>query len=125
MPGPSPFANDWRDCLRAHYQHVLRNQDGVTERTLTGVLQSIGFNDGELAGLKVLATLRTDDLPPDFVPDLDLLKAEAIAQLQQAAAPPAPEPEPAVFAPAFPGAGPEPEEPAPEAAPEEEEEPPD
>lgn len=76
MPGPSPFATEWRDCLLAHYQNVLRNQDTLTESTLLGVLQEAGFSDEELAHFKVLATMRADDVGPDFVPDLDALQAE-------------------------------------------------
>jgi hypothetical protein len=83
MPGPSPFTDDWRDCLRAHYQEVVRNQDHVTERTLVGVLHEVGFSESEMAELKVLATLRVEDVPPDFVPDLDVLQAQALEEIQQ------------------------------------------
>jgi hypothetical protein len=124
MPGPSPFADDWRDCLRAHYQYVLRSSDTTTERTLVGVLQEVGFSDRELAELKVLATLRSDELPPDFVPDLDALTDAAVQQLQ---APAAPSPEPAIFAAAFPNPAPDSEAdaPGPDAPPTDDEEPPD
>ena len=88
MSGPSPFAQDWRDCLRAHYQQVVRNEDHATERTLVGVLQKLGFEDTELGELKVLATLRADAMSPDFVPDLEVLTAEAVADIQQQAAAP-------------------------------------
>ena len=128
MPGSSPFADDWRDCLRAHYQYVTHNQDTVTERTLVGVLQEVGFSDSELAELKVLSTLRADELPPDFTPDLDALKAQAVEQMQQESAAPAPaEPEAAIFAAAMPDAVPEQEDSAPEAVADDanEEEPPD
>jgi hypothetical protein len=86
MSGPSPFAEDWRDCLRAHYQQVVRHQDHTTERTLVGVLQRLGFSDAELGELKVLATLRAEDMDPDFVPDLDILTAEAVEAIQQQSA---------------------------------------
>ncbi len=78
MPGPSPFAEDWRDCLRVHFQHVVRNKDHTTEQTLVGVLQDIGFTEPQLAELKVLATMRADEVGPDFVPDLDALQARAV-----------------------------------------------
>lgn len=78
MPGPSPFAEDWRDCLRVHYQHVIRNQDHTTEGSLTYVLHDIGFSDAQLAELKVRATMRADDMDPDFVPDFDVLQMRAI-----------------------------------------------
>ncbi|MFN8377729.1 MAG: hypothetical protein U0452_03580 [Anaerolineae bacterium] len=96
MPSPSPFASDWRDCLVAHYQNVLRNQDQLTESTLVGVLQEVGFSAQDLAEIKVRATMRAEDMGPDFVPDLDVLTDEAIEAIQsQQAEPP---PEPAVFA---------------------------
>jgi hypothetical protein len=126
MPGPSPFAGDWRDCLRAHYQYVLRSGDTTTERTLVGVLHEVGFSDHDLAELKVLATLRADELPPGFVPDLDALTDAAVQQLQAPAAAPA-QPEPAIFAAAFPDPAPdsEPGVPAPDAPSPDDEEPPD
>jgi hypothetical protein len=86
MPGPSPFTDDWRDCLRVHYQQVVRNQDHVTERTLVGVLHEVGFGDSEMAELKVLATVRADEMPADFVPDFEILQAQALEEIQQQAA---------------------------------------
>ncbi|MBL8147438.1 MAG: hypothetical protein JNL34_13720 [Anaerolineae bacterium] len=98
MPSPtSPFADDWRDCLIAHYQNVLRNQDHLTEGTLLGVLQEAGFSDQELAEFKVRVTMRAEDMGPDFMPDLDALKAEAVEAIQQQTAAVPNEPEPAIF----------------------------
>lgn len=77
MPSPSPFAEDWRECLRVHYQQVLHNQDHRTESTLIGVLHEVGFSDQELAEFTVRATLRAEDVGPDFVPDLNILQPEA------------------------------------------------
>jgi hypothetical protein len=70
MPGPSPFADDWRDCLRAHYMHVIKTGDAAAARTLPDVLRSIGFTQAELHELAVRATLRTDEMPADYVPDV-------------------------------------------------------
>ena len=100
MPGPSPFASEWRDCLMAHYQNVLRNQDTLTEGTLLGVLQEVGFSEQELVHFKVQATMRADDMGPDFVPDMDALQAVASVAVEQPAAslPEEPGPEPPVFA---------------------------
>ena len=99
MPGPSPFASEWRDCLMAHYQNVLHNQDTLTEGTLLGVLQEVGFSEQELAQFKVLATMRADDMGPDFVPDMDALQAEAeeANQWPVANSPEEPQPEASVF----------------------------
>lgn len=63
------FADDWRDCLREQYKYVIRQQDERTERTLTQVLHEVGFSDDEMAGLRLEATMRAEDMPDDYVPD--------------------------------------------------------
>lgn len=75
MPNDSIFADDWRDCLKSHYQTVIREQDGRTERTLRGVMFNVGFDEDELNELRVLATMRADDVGEDFVPDLQIFEA--------------------------------------------------
>jgi hypothetical protein len=76
MP-PSIFADEWRECLRAHYTYVIRNQDRITERTLRGVMiHEAGFTDAELKELAVRATMRVEDAP-DLVPDLNLLQEDS------------------------------------------------
>jgi hypothetical protein len=51
----SPFADEWRDCLREHYKHVIREKDTSTEETLRPILEQVGFREDELSELKVLA----------------------------------------------------------------------
>lgn len=87
MAGKSPFADDWRDCLSAHFTHVVRTNDVRTEPTLTGVLLNAGFTEAELRELKLRATMHVDDVGTDYVPDLEILQPE-----------PLPAPEPPVFA---------------------------
>ena len=41
----NPFMEDWRDCLRAHYIHVVKEQDTVNEGSLITVLRDTGFED--------------------------------------------------------------------------------
>lgn len=77
MPGKSPFSEDWRDCLKAHYTHVIRTNDVRTEKTLRTVLHECGYNDAQINEWYVLATMHVDDVDPDFVPDLELVQAEA------------------------------------------------
>jgi hypothetical protein len=81
------FADEWRACLRAHYKHVIRTGDHVTEPSLRVVMHQAGFDDSELAELRVLATMHIDDSGADFVPDMDVLEP-----------PPAPTAEARVFA---------------------------
>ncbi len=76
MPGKSPFSEDWRDCLKAHYTHVIRTNDVRTEKTLRTVLHECGYNDARINEWYVLATMHVDDVEPDFVPDLELVQAE-------------------------------------------------
>jgi len=64
----SIFADDWRACLREHYMHVVRTGDRATLPSLTLVMHEIGFTDDDLAELRVLATMRADDMPADYVP---------------------------------------------------------
>ncbi len=77
MPGKSPFSEDWRDCLKAHYTYVIRTDDVRTEKTLRTVLHECGYNDAQINEWYVLATMHVDDVDPDFVPDLELVQAEA------------------------------------------------
>ncbi len=67
------FADEWMECLEAHYTHVIRTQDRVTEPSLTIVMHSAGFSDKQLAELRVRATMHVDDVGADFVPDLSVL----------------------------------------------------
>lgn len=70
----SPFADDWRASLREHYMDVVRRNDLVTLRTLVGVMFETGFTEAELTELRVRATLRADEMPDDFVPDMKVLE---------------------------------------------------
>ncbi len=52
MASYNPFFNEWQECLRAHYQHVIRENDLVTEPTLHGVLLRTGFNEEQINRLR-------------------------------------------------------------------------
>lgn len=69
------FADDWVECLEAHYMHVIRTNDKVTEPSLSIVMHSAGFSDEQLAELRVRATMHVDDVGKGFVPDLEVLDA--------------------------------------------------
>lgn len=51
----SPFADEWRDCLREHYKHVIKSDDTSTEETLAPILHQIGFREAELHELRIHA----------------------------------------------------------------------
>ncbi len=76
MPNQSVFGEEWRDCLRAHYTQVVRNQDTGTERSLHGVMLEAGFREDEIAQLSLRATMHVDNVGADFVPDMDILEAK-------------------------------------------------
>lgn len=78
----SIFAEEWRACLREQYKHVIRTNDPITRASLITVLHEVGFGDDELRQLEVEATIRADDMPDDFTPDLNIL-----SQPRESAAP--------------------------------------
>ncbi len=88
MKRESPFADEWRRCLREHYQYIIREQDRVTERSLLTVLHEVGFADSELAELRVLATMRAEDMPDDYLPPE--VTAETLFQIGGVAVPGSP-----------------------------------
>jgi hypothetical protein len=78
----SIFSDDWRDCLREQYKSVLRHGDGKTEASLAAVLHELGFTEEDFARLRVEATMRAEDMPADFVPDLEMFQPVADNQPQ-------------------------------------------
>ncbi len=74
------FADEWRDCLRFHYIYVLRSNDKRTLASLMTVMNEAGFREDELRELAVRATAHVDDVPADFVPDLNILQPEAAVE---------------------------------------------
>lgn len=71
------FRDEWLECLRAHYMHVIRTNDRVTLPSLTVVMGQAGFNDSELAELRVRATMHVDQVGADFVPDMNVLESSS------------------------------------------------
>jgi hypothetical protein len=69
------FADEWHECLQAHYMHVVRTNDRVTLPSLTVVMHQAGFSESELAELRVRATMHVDKVDANFVPDLDILES--------------------------------------------------
>ena len=51
MSAKDLFFEEWRACLRAHYQYVVRTEDHVTEPTLRDVLQLTGIPAEEIEAL--------------------------------------------------------------------------
>jgi hypothetical protein len=73
----SIFSEDWRNCLSEQYRSVIRQGDGKTQISLANVLHELGFTEDDLARLRVEATMRAEDMPADFVPDLEILQQPA------------------------------------------------
>lgn len=81
----SVFADEWRQCLEEHYKYVVKNNDKATEETLVPYLHRIGFTEDELRQLYVQSTMRADEMPDDFVPDIARATGEEV-EIQEPAA---------------------------------------
>lgn len=46
------FEDEWRACLRAHFFHVIKEQDSGNERSLITVLLQTGFSEDEIAAMR-------------------------------------------------------------------------
>ena len=73
----SVFTKEWRACMREQYKHVIRTDDQKTLVSLTKVMHRVGFGEDELAQLRIEATMHVDDMPDDFVPDMEVLQPVA------------------------------------------------
>jgi hypothetical protein len=82
MPQENVFREQWRECLREHYKHVVKNDPNP--RNLVSVKKAFLqpnreqppiFTEDELHQLYIEATMRADEMPDDFVPEL-LFQAE-------------------------------------------------
>jgi hypothetical protein len=59
----SIFHDEWRACLHAHYLHVIRTGDSVTEPTLRHVLLQAGLSPEEVSTMQTDARTDTDVEP--------------------------------------------------------------
>jgi len=92
MSRDNVFREEWLRSLRAQYQHVLQRGDRVALPSLTAVLQDIGFGEDELRQLRLEATLRSEDVAEDFVPDLQILEPRTASVAGAGAATESPSP---------------------------------
>lgn len=74
MPDASPFADDWRDSLEAHFKTVSRLGDSTQRADARAALQQAGYSREQIALLYVEATMDPDALPDDFSPDLAMIE---------------------------------------------------
>ena len=77
MPKESIFTDEWRECLRAHYMDVIRRNDQITLKSLVRVMHDTGFSDDDMAELRVRATMRAEDMPDNYVPDMHIFQVNA------------------------------------------------
>ena len=66
MGSQSPFRDDWRECLVAQYNQVVKNADYATERTLRMVMLQAGFSEDEIKKLYIIASAHDEN------PDMDI-----------------------------------------------------
>lgn len=86
----SVFSDEWRRCLEEHYKYVVKNQDKNTEETLTPILERFGFREDDLRKLTVEATMRADDMPDDFVPEMELSEPAPVEEVEDVSDTPEP-----------------------------------
>jgi hypothetical protein len=73
-PARSLFFDDWQACLRAHYMHVIRSNDAVTEPTLRQVLLHTGLSENDLEALRQQA-YALDPSAPELPPEPEEVQA--------------------------------------------------
>jgi hypothetical protein len=87
MSKRSIFFDAWQACLRAHYVHVIRTNDAVTEPTLRAVLLQSGLSEDDLHDLyREALALGPLDADAAILPEPDAPPLPDV--------PPEPEPEP-------------------------------
>ena len=84
MDPQSVFHEEWLRSLREQYKHVARNDDRVTLKSLSEVMNKVGFRESELAQLRIEATMHVDEVGKDFNPDLQILSEHKAAQAHPA-----------------------------------------
>ncbi|MCU0498286.1 MAG: hypothetical protein MUF87_13115 [Anaerolineae bacterium] len=77
------FADEWRICLEEHYKHVVQHDPNPNNllSLKKALLQPNGerppiFTESELADLHLRVTLRADQMPDDYVPEVLLAAPE-------------------------------------------------
>jgi len=86
----NPFADEWRECLLAHYRYILQRQEHKVEVTLRQLLTSVGVPDERLIALGAPV--------PEQAPE-EPAQAAAPEQVLESEQPPEPTAEPTVQAP--------------------------
>jgi hypothetical protein len=80
MSAPNIFEEDWRDCLRAHLFHVLRERDTRNEHSLISVLLQTGFTEDEISALRTQALMALGLYPQEGEEVLTEVLAESAAE---------------------------------------------
>jgi hypothetical protein len=77
MAQRSIFFDEWRNCLKAHYSTFVQQEylpqperKAHAKDALEGVLHRMGFSEDDLHDLYVRATMRVEDVPENFVPEM-------------------------------------------------------
>ncbi len=101
MSAPNIFEEDWRNCLRAHLFHVLRERDSRNEHSLISVLLQTGFGEDEITALRTQTLMALGLNPEEQQEGVAEVIEERVAelpteQIPKPSAERAPEPEPDV-----------------------------
>jgi hypothetical protein len=71
----SPFTDDWHDLQTAQFAHTMRTGNATQRAAAVAVMREAGYSDDQIRGLYINATMHSDDVPPDFEPDMDIIEA--------------------------------------------------
>lgn len=60
---PSPFADDWRNCLEAHFLDRVAHGDKVALDTVTRLYAKLGYSSNEINRMIVAGALQYGNIP--------------------------------------------------------------
>lgn len=80
MAAPNIFEDDWRDCLRAHLIHVLRECDTRNEYSLISVLVQTGFTEDEITALRTQTLIALGLYPEEMEEEVTEVVAESAVE---------------------------------------------
>lgn len=67
------FADDWREQQETQFQYIARVGTPEQRISMRIIMHDLGYTDEQLDLLYLHATMHQDELPLDFVPDVNLI----------------------------------------------------
>lgn len=76
----SPFTDDWHAMQTSQFTYIMRTGDAQQRAAAIHVMRQTGYSEAQIRALYIDATMHADDVPPDFVPDVDVIETQREAQ---------------------------------------------